>query len=133
MIASRILNRNQRKHWGLGNYRTTAADIPPVSTHLLRLVQIQPGDSVLDVACRYGNTAITARRKGAKVTGIDLTPRMLAQAKEEEILAEVNGIEWREGDVEGLPFEDGPFDIVLSSFGHMFACSQSRYCFERDD
>lgn len=79
---------------------------------------------VLDVACGFGNTAITALRAGAKVTGIDITPELLAQAKEEESISEVSGIDWREGNVESLPFEDESFDVVLSTFGHMFALNQ---------
>ena len=79
-------------------------------------------DNVLDVACGTGNTAITAREvANAKVTGIDFTPELLTQAKEEASLAEVDDIEWKEGNVEDLPFEDESFDVVLSSFGHMFA------------
>ena len=45
----------------------------------------------------------------------------MAQAKEEASLAEAKDIEWKEGNVEDLPFEDESFDVVLSSFGHMFA------------
>ena len=73
------------------------------------------------MACGTGNTAITARRNGAKVTGIDFTPQMLTQAKAEATLAEADDIKWIEGDAEDLPFEDSSFDVVLSSFGHMFA------------
>lgn len=98
--------------------------ISPVSAKLVRLVNVKPVDSVLDVACGFGNTAITARRAGAKVTGIDITPELLAQAKEEESIAKVSEIDWREGNAESLPFEDESFDIVLSTFGHMFALDQ---------
>jgi SAM-dependent methyltransferase len=77
---------------------------------------------VLDVACGTGNTAITARRMGgAKVTGVDFTPELLSQAKAEASLAEADGIEWKEGNAENLPFGDESFDVVVSSFGHMFA------------
>ena len=30
-------------------------------------------------------------------------------------------VDWREGDAESLPFDDGAFDVVLSQFGHIFA------------
>lgn len=98
--------------------------ISPVSAKLVRIVNVKPVDSVLDVACGFGNTAITTRRAGAKVTGIDIAPDLLAQAKEEESLAKVSGIDWRKGNAESLPFEDESFDIVLSTFGHMFALNQ---------
>jgi len=47
----------------------------------------------------------------------------LAQAKEQASIADVEDIEWREANVENLPFEDEIFDVVLSIFGHMFAPS----------
>jgi SAM-dependent methyltransferase len=93
----------------------------PVSAHLVKLYNVSSDDRVLDVACGTGNTAITASRKGAKVTGIDITPQMLTRAKAETTLAEADDIKWVEGDTEDLPFEDVSFDVVLSSFGHMFA------------
>ncbi len=75
---------------------------------------------MLDVACGTGVVAVTAARAGAKVSGLDLTPELLAVAKENSEIAEVE-IDWHEGDVEALPFGDGEFDVVLSQFGHMFA------------
>jgi 2-polyprenyl-3-methyl-5-hydroxy-6-metoxy-1,4-benzoquinol methylase len=55
------------------------------------------------IRCNYelGNTAIRARRLGAKVTGIDIIPQLLAQTKEESI-AKVRGIDWREGNAQNL-------------------------------
>lgn len=110
--------------WSLGDWRSRGQFIPPVSASLTRLANLQASDSVLDVACGYGNTAITARMLGAKVTGIDITPKLLTLAKEEEKIAGISGIEWKEGDVENLPFEDESFDVVLSTFGHIFAPNQ---------
>ena len=107
--------------WSSGDYRSIATFIPPISAHLIRLVNITPDKSILDVACGNGNTAISARKIGARVTGLDLTPELLDQAVEEESMAEMDGIEWKQGDAEALPFEDESFDIVLSTFGHMFA------------
>ena len=121
------MNNNKdavKEIWSLGDWRSRGQFIPPVSACLTRLVNLQASDLVLDVACGYGNTAITARMMGAKVTGIDITPKLLALAKEEEKIAGINGIEWREGDVENLPFEDESFDVVLSTFGHIFAPNQ---------
>jgi ubiquinone/menaquinone biosynthesis C-methylase UbiE len=110
--------------WTLGHYNEIALFLLPVSAHLVRLSNISSTDNVLDVACGTGNTAITAKRLsggGAKVTGVDFTPDLLTIAKEEASLAEAEGIEWKEGNVEDLPFENETFDVVLSSFGHIFA------------
>ena len=110
--------------WSQGDYRSRGQFFPPVSAYLTRLVKLQTDESVLDVACGYGNTSITARMKGAKVSGIDITPKHIALAKEEEKIAGISGIEWEEGDVEDLPFKDESFDVVLSTFGHIFAPNQ---------
>jgi SAM-dependent methyltransferase len=64
--------------------------------------------------------AITAARTGAKVTGLDLTPPLLEEAKRNAQIAGVD-VEWKEGDAEALPYPDASFDVVTSQFGHMFA------------
>jgi SAM-dependent methyltransferase len=92
----------------------------PAAALLVKHAGITPGMKVLDVACGTGVVAITAARTGAAVTALDLTPQLLERAKENARLAQVH-VEWREGDVEQLPFTDGEFDAVLSQFGHIFA------------
>ena len=82
-----------RERWALGDYRSIGKVISPVSARLVRLANVKPINSVLDIACGFGNTAITARRAGAKVTGIDIAPELLTQAKEEESIAKVSGID----------------------------------------
>ena len=52
---------------------------------------------MLEVACGYGNTAITARHRGAKVTGLGMTPKFLLMAKEEGNIPGLSGIKWEEG------------------------------------
>jgi ubiquinone/menaquinone biosynthesis C-methylase UbiE len=90
------------------------------AAQLVRFAEIRAGQRVLDVGCGTGVVAITAARKGADVTGLDLTPELLARAREN---ATITGliITWKEGDVESLPFAESSFDVVLSQFGHMFA------------
>jgi ubiquinone/menaquinone biosynthesis C-methylase UbiE len=82
---------------------------------------IDPGNRVLDVGCGSGNLALTTSRSDAEVVGLDLSRGMLELARESAELAEEGGIDWIEGDAEELPFRDGTFDVVLSSFGHVFA------------
>ncbi len=95
---------------------TTCATAP----RLVAFAGIQAGQRVLDVACGTGVVAITAQRRGAKVTGLDLTPELLKRAQENATVADVD-VEWHEGDAESLPFVDGAFDVVVSQFGHIFA------------
>jgi SAM-dependent methyltransferase len=94
---------------------TTAA-----AARLVRHATVHDGQRVLDAGCGTGVAAVTAARLGARVTGLDLTPALLERARENAHIAGVH-IDWREGDVESLPFEDDSFDVVLSQFGHMFA------------
>lgn len=111
--------RAQREGWA--KFAPLEVITTPSAAHLVRFAGVRPRQSVLDVGTGTGVVAITARRRGAVVTGLDLTPELLTRARENSVLADVNDIVWREGDVEGLPFSDSSFDIVLSQFGHMFA------------
>jgi demethylmenaquinone methyltransferase/2-methoxy-6-polyprenyl-1,4-benzoquinol methylase len=73
---------------------------------------VRPGARVLDACCGTGDLAIAARRAGGSVTGVDFSERMLERARRKS--AEV---EWVQGDLLRLPFEDGAFDAVTVGFG----------------
>lgn len=111
----------QRETWTMGNFGDMAVFTTPVAGHLVRYAGVQGGQAVLDAGTGTGVVAITARNLGARVTGLDLTPALLAQARESATLAGHHDVAWHEGDVEALPFPDAAFDVVLSQFGHMFA------------
>jgi SAM-dependent methyltransferase len=87
---------------------------------LVEHARIRPGTRVLDVGCGTGVAAITAAHAGAQVTGLDLTPELLAVARDNARTADV-AVDWHEGDVESMPFATAAFDVVVSQFGHMFA------------
>jgi len=112
--------RRQKEVWAQGNFGEIAVFTTVVSGHLARFAGVRSGQALLDVGCGTGPLAITAALKGATVTGLDLTPELLAQARASAPIAGV-AVDWREGDVEALPFGDASFDVVLSQFGHMFA------------
>ena len=115
----------QRAIWGAGDFATISKHIADVGELVVAHAGIEPGMRVLDVACGAGNAAIPAARAGARVTGLDLVPELLEQGRAK---ADAAGVEvaWVEGDAEQLPFEDGSFDRVLSTFGHMFAPRHQR-------
>lgn len=108
----------QKQSWA--NFVPFEAITTPEAARLVQHAGIAPGMKVLDVACGTGVVAVTAARMGAIVSAIDLTPQLLERARENARLAQVQ-VDWHEGDVESLPFEDGWFDAVLSQFGHIFA------------
>jgi SAM-dependent methyltransferase len=113
------LKNRQRAMWA--SFGPTAAFTTPVAAHLVRFAGIVAGETVLDVGTGTGVVALTAARAGAKVTGLDLTPELLALARENARIAGVGDMVWTEGDAERLPYPDASFDLVLSQFGHMFA------------
>ncbi len=87
----------------------------------LAMAGIAPGMRVLDVACGPGIVACAAALRGAHVTGIDLTPAMIEQARERQRSLKIENLDWRVGDATRLPFANGGFDVVLTrySFHHM--------------
>jgi len=91
-----------------------------VAPRLVSFAGIESGTKVLDVGCGTGVVGLTAARVGARVTGVDLTPALVARAKENTALMGLEA-DWREGDAEALPLPDATFDVVVSQFGHMFA------------
>jgi SAM-dependent methyltransferase len=109
-----------RAMWAAGDYARFAPLVAEVGERLVERAGVRRGDAVLDVACGTGNVAIPAARAGARVTGVDLTPEHFPAAGSRATAAGVE-IDWVEGDVEALPFEDDSFDAVLSSFGCIFA------------
>src|SRR5262245_50562601 len=108
----------QREGWAL--FAPLEMITTPPAAKLIQFAGVQIKSSVLDVGCGTGVAAITAARRGAKVTGLDLTPALLERAKYNAKLAGVE-VDFHEGDAENLPFPDASFDIVVSQFGHMFA------------
>jgi ubiquinone/menaquinone biosynthesis C-methylase UbiE len=115
----------QRATWEAGDYIVCSPYITDVGELVVARAAIKPGMRVLDVACGTGNAAIPAARAEARVTGLDLAATLL-EAGQAKAKAEGLEIEWREGNAEHLPFEDGSFDGVLSTFGHMFAPRHQR-------
>ncbi len=110
----------QRAMWSAGDYAALSEYIADVGERVVERAGAEAGMRVLDVACGTGNAAMPAARAGARVTGLDLVPELLEAGREKARAAGLE-IEWVEGDAEELPFEDGAFDRVFSTFGHMFA------------
>ena len=106
--------------WVSGNFGRIAKSYEPGAIDFIRRLDPQPGASLLDVACGSGHAALAAARLAAMVTGIDIAPNLLAQARERAAI-EGMPIQFDEGDAEQLPYGDASFDVVVSMFGVMFA------------
>jgi SAM-dependent methyltransferase len=109
-----------RATWMAGDYPQVARLTEEAANEFIARLRLKPGMQVLDVACGSGNLTIPAAKAGAIVTGIDIAPNLLDQARE-RAAAETLDIRFKEGDAEDLPFEEGAFDVVVSMFGAMFA------------
>jgi ubiquinone/menaquinone biosynthesis C-methylase UbiE len=83
-------------------------------------MDLRSGQSVLDVAAGNGNVSLAAARRWCEVVSTDYVGALLARGRERAAAERLN-IEFREADVEALPFADGSFDAVVSTFGCMFA------------
>ncbi len=103
--------------WGSADYSGLAQLLEPAAAALVEAVAPSPHEHVLDVAAGTGNVAIQALQRGAKVTAADLAPRMVQLGRERTGPA----VDWIESDVEDLPLPEGTVDIVLSTFGLVFA------------
>jgi SAM-dependent methyltransferase len=110
----------QRTMWTVGNYPAVAERLLPISVEVIAGLPIGASTSVLDVAVGDGNAAIEAARRGAAVTGIDLTPAQIDKARARVAQTGLD-IALQVADAEDLPFEDGIFDIVVSVMGVIFA------------
>jgi SAM-dependent methyltransferase len=115
----------QRMVWSDGDFSKVATGVVIVGELLCEAVDVRPGERVLDVACGSGNTALAAARRFAATVGLDYVPGLLERGRE-RAAAEGLEIEFVEGDAEALPFEEASFDVVLSTFGAMFAPNQPR-------
>jgi demethylmenaquinone methyltransferase/2-methoxy-6-polyprenyl-1,4-benzoquinol methylase len=72
------------------------------------------GSRALDLACGTGDIAFALAARGARVTGLDITPRMLQLARAKPSASRVMFVA---GDMMALPFPDGSFDLVTTGYG----------------
>lgn len=106
--------------WGDGDYPRTAAALAPAADVLVDVAGVAPGDRVLDVGCGTGNAALAAAARGASVQAVDPSPGLVALARERAGAAGA-AVEVRVASAGELPFGDGAFDAVVSSFAVIFA------------
>ena len=114
------VKEKMRAAWMAGDFGVVARTIAVCAESFVERLPITPGMRLLDVACGTGNVALPAARRGAHVTGLDIAPNLLLQARA-RAQAEALDVTFDEGDAEQLPYPDASFDLVTSMFGAMFA------------
>ena len=119
------IKARQRATWSAGDYSVIGTTLQIVGETLCEAADVSAGDRVLDVACGNGNAALAAARRFAIVTGVDYVPSLIERARA-RAAADGLTLDLREADAEALPFGDGSFDAVLSTFGVMFTPDQAR-------
>jgi SAM-dependent methyltransferase len=115
----------QRVAWSSGDYAIIGTTLQIVGEELCEAMDLRSGQKVLDVAAGNGNVSLAAARRWCDVVSTDYVQSLLERGRSRAI-AEGLVIDFREGDAEALPFQDGSFDAVVSTFGVMFAPDHAR-------
>jgi ubiquinone/menaquinone biosynthesis C-methylase UbiE len=117
------IKQRQQTTWAAGDYAVVGTTLQIVGERLCEAVDVRSDERVLDVAAGNGNASLAAARHWCKVTATDYVGALLDRAKE-RAAAERLAIEFQQADAEALPFADGSYDVVLSTFGVMFTPDQ---------
>ena len=119
------IKQRQQATWASGDFAVIGTTLQIVGELLAEAADVRAGERVLDVAAGNGNATLAAARRFADVTSTDYVPALLDKGRE-RARAEGLSIRFQVADVEALPFDDESYDVVLSTFGVMFAPDQSR-------
>ncbi len=119
------IKHKQQATWASGDFAVVGTTLQIVGESLAEAVDVRAGERVLDVAAGNGNATLAAARRFAEVTSTDYVPALLDKGRE-RARAEGLPVHFETADVENLPFQDASFDIVLSTYGCMFAPDHAR-------
>lgn len=119
------IKAKQQATWASGDFAVVGTTLQIVGETLAEAAEVCAGESVLDVAAGNGNATLAAARRFAKVTSTDYVPTLLDKGAA-RAAAEGLDVAFQVADVEALPFADASFDVVLSTYGVMFAPQHAR-------
>jgi ubiquinone/menaquinone biosynthesis C-methylase UbiE len=122
----RTIKARQQATWASGDYAVIGATLQIVGEQLAEAADIRSVHSVLDVAAGNGNATLAAARRFADVTSTDYVPALLDRGRQRAEADGFGNIRFEIADVEALPYADNSFDVVLSTFGVMFAPDHAR-------
>lgn len=115
----------QHAAWSSGDYAVVGSTLQIVGENLCEALDIRAGQKVLDVAAGNGNVSLAAARRWCDVTSTDYVPALLEQGRA-RAAADGLRMQFQEADAEALPYLDGSFDVVVSTFGVMFTPNQAK-------
>jgi ubiquinone/menaquinone biosynthesis C-methylase UbiE len=119
------IKARQQATWASGDFAVIGTTLQIVGEALAEAADIRAGERVLDVAAGNGNASLAAARRFARVTSTDYVPALLEKGAE-RARAEGLRVDFEVADAEALPFGNGRFDAVLSTFGAMFTPDHQR-------
>ena len=119
------IKHKQQATWASGDFAVVGTTLQIVGESLAEAVDVRAGERVLDVAAGNGNATLAAARRFAEVRSTDYVPALLDKGRE-RARAEGLSVRFETADVENLPFGDASFDVVLSTYGCMFAPDHAR-------
>jgi ubiquinone/menaquinone biosynthesis C-methylase UbiE len=119
-IDSAAIKAKQQAMWASGDFAVVGATLQIVGEMLCEAVDLRSREQVLDVAAGNGNATLAAARRFARVTSTDYVTALLERGRRR---AEADGFDvtFEFADAEALPYSSASFDVVLSTFGVMFA------------
>ncbi|MFJ2481615.1 class I SAM-dependent methyltransferase [Pseudomonas sp. NPDC087598] len=117
------LKERQKVAWASGDYSLIGTTLQIVGENLAEACDLRCDEEVLDVAAGNGNATLAAARRGCLVTSTDYVAALLERGQD-RARAEHLDVTFQVADAEALPFADGSFAAVLSTFGVMFAPDQ---------
>jgi len=119
------VKQKQQAAWSAGDYAVVGTTLQIVGETLCEALDLRAGERVLDVAAGNGNATLAAARRWCDVVSTDYVGALLERGKT-RASAEGLAVQFEEADPENLPYADGSFDVVLSTFGVMFTPNQER-------
>ena len=124
-IDLKAIKQRQQATWASGDFSVVGITLQIVGESLAEAADVRAGERVLDVAAGNGNATLAAARRFADVTSTDYVPALLERGRD-RARADRLKIDFQVADAEDLPFSDGSFDVVLSTYGAMFAPDHAR-------
>ena len=119
------IKSKQNAAWASGDYARIGTTLQIVGESLAEAMDLRPDSRVLDVAAGNGNATLAFARRWCEVTSTDYVDTLLTHGRA-RAEAEALNVAYQTADAEQLPFDDGRFDAVVSTFGVMFTPNQSK-------